>query len=51
MAHCTLLAGGVSKPVHHRTVEEIWYCVEGDGEVWRKQGDREEVTLFSLGLA
>jgi quercetin dioxygenase-like cupin family protein len=38
LAHCTLPPGGVSKPVYHRTVEEIWYCIKGDGEVWRKQG-------------
>ena len=37
LAHCTLPLGGVPKPVYHRTVEEIWYCIKGDGEVWRKQ--------------
>ena len=28
-------AGAVSRPVRHRTVEEVWYVVEGEGEVWR----------------
>ena len=51
MAHCTLPAGGISKPVHHRTVEEMWYCIEGDGEVWRRQDDREEVTHFIPGVS
>jgi mannose-6-phosphate isomerase-like protein (cupin superfamily) len=27
------------KPVYHLTVEQIWYCIAGDGEVWRKQAD------------
>ena len=27
--------GAVSRPVYHRTVEEIWYVVAGKGEVWR----------------
>jgi mannose-6-phosphate isomerase-like protein (cupin superfamily) len=27
--------GAVSKPVHHRTVEEIWYFISGEGWVWR----------------
>jgi mannose-6-phosphate isomerase-like protein (cupin superfamily) len=27
--------GDVSKPVHHRTVEEIWYFTGGEGWVWR----------------
>lgn len=28
-------AGAVSRPVRHRTVEEVWYVVEGEGAVWR----------------
>jgi mannose-6-phosphate isomerase-like protein (cupin superfamily) len=27
--------GVVSRPVSHRTVEEIWHVIEGRGEVWR----------------
>ena len=30
-----LSAGGVSRPVWHRQVEEIWYVLEGTGRVWR----------------
>lgn len=30
-----LAAGQVSRPVWHRRVEEIWYVLEGRGEVWR----------------
>ena len=43
LAHCKLPTGGVSKPVAHKTVEEIWYCVSGRGEVWRRQGETERV--------
>ena len=35
MAEVTLPAGQVSRPVYHRTVEEIWYILEGCGRVWR----------------
>ena len=28
-------AGAVSRPVRHRSVEEIWYVLEGEGDVWR----------------
>ena len=35
MVHVTLPAGQVSRPVRHRTVEEIWYILEGNGQVWR----------------
>ena len=31
----SIAAGGISRPVRHRTVEEAWYVIEGAGEVWR----------------
>src|SRR5206468_3378367 len=31
--------GGMSIPVRHRTVEEVWYFLEGQGEVWRQAPD------------
>ncbi len=43
MSHCTLPPGGISHAVCHRTIEELWYILAGRGEMWRKQGDREEV--------
>lgn len=36
-AHCVLPAGRTSSPVRHRTVEELWYVLEGGGEVWRER--------------
>src|SRR5216117_2870669 len=38
LCHCTLPSGRTSKAVKHKTVEEIWYFVQGIGEVWRKLG-------------
>ena len=49
--HCTLPPGHVSSPVTHRTVEEMWYFLEGRGQVWRKQGTREEVVDVSPGVS
>ena len=34
LVEVTLPAGQVSRPVWHRTVEEIWYFLEGSGQVW-----------------
>lgn len=51
MAHCTLPPGAVSLAVTHKTVEEVWYFLEGAGQVWRKQGDREEVAEARPGLS
>ena len=50
MAHFELAPGAVAKAVEHRTVEEIWYIVAGQGEMWRAQDGREEVTALSPGL-
>lgn len=30
-----LAAGAVSRPVSHRSVEEIWHVIDGRGQVWR----------------
>ncbi|MDP6226252.1 MAG: cupin domain-containing protein [Dehalococcoidia bacterium] len=35
LCEVTLLAGQVSRPVWHRRVEEIWYVLEGHGQIWR----------------
>ena len=35
-----LPAGSASKPVRHRTVEEIWYFLAGRGEVWLEEPGR-----------
>src|SRR5438874_1870431 len=39
MCEVRLPPGGVSVPVRHRTVEEMWYFLEGEGEVWRQATD------------
>jgi mannose-6-phosphate isomerase-like protein (cupin superfamily) len=50
MAHFELAPGTTSAAVTHRTVEEIWYFLEGRGEMWRKQGAREEVVPVEQGV-
>ena len=50
MAHGTLPPGGVSIAVRHRTIEEIWYVLGGEADIWRKQGGREEVTRVRAGV-
>jgi mannose-6-phosphate isomerase-like protein (cupin superfamily) len=50
MVHFELAAGQVAKAVRHRTVEEIWFVLAGRGEMWRKQGPREEVVVLEPGV-
>ena len=50
MAEFELGAGKVSAAVTHRTIEEIWYVLEGRGEMWRRQGSQEEVITLEPGV-
>ena len=49
-AHFELAPGKISNAVTHRTIEEIWYFLGGRGEMWRKQGDREEIVPVEKGV-
>ena len=51
MAIFTLAPGAVSRPVAHRTVEELWYVTAGAGRLWRKRGDHEAVTDLAPGVS
>lgn len=51
LAHCTLPVGRVSKPVCHKTVEEIWYFLGGKGQVWRRKGDSAESVDVCAGMS
>ena len=49
MAHFELGPGEASGAVSHRTVDEIWFVLSGNGEMWRQQGEREEVVRLVAG--
>jgi mannose-6-phosphate isomerase-like protein (cupin superfamily) len=49
MATFTLPPGAVSKPVAHRTVEELWYVISGRGRMWRRLGDHDEIVELRPG--
>ncbi len=51
MAHFELPPGQTTLAVAHRGVEEIWYILGGRGEMWRRQGDREEVVALEPGVS
>jgi len=51
MAMFTLPADAVSKAVAHRTIEELWCVIRGRGRIWRKIGDREDVTDLVAGVS
>lgn len=50
LCHCTLPAGRTTLPMQHRRVEEIWYVLEGEGEMWRKSAASEDTVRLSTGV-
>jgi mannose-6-phosphate isomerase-like protein (cupin superfamily) len=50
MAHFELAPGKIAHAVVHRTVEEVWFVLAGQGEMWRKQSEREEVVPLEPGV-
>ena len=51
MAHFELQPGRTSRAVTHRTVEEIWFFLSGEGEMWRKQSDGpEDIVRVEQGI-
>jgi mannose-6-phosphate isomerase-like protein (cupin superfamily) len=52
LAHFELAPGQTSIAVRHRTVEELWFFLEGRGEMWRRDASgREQVEEVSAGLS
>src|SRR5258705_297306 len=51
MAAFRLTPKAVSKAVAHRTVEEIWFFTGGQGRMWRRLGEREEITEVGPGVS
>ena len=51
MAVFTLPPSAVSRAVAHHTVEEVWYFLSGQGRMWRRLGEREEVVDVGPGVS
>ena len=51
MVHCRLPKGATSMAVKHRTVEEVWYFLEGHGQVWRQNETAESVVDVRPGVS
>jgi mannose-6-phosphate isomerase-like protein (cupin superfamily) len=49
--HCTLPAGQTSAAVRHRNVEELWFVLEGRGQVWREAAGTPAVIDVASGTS
>jgi mannose-6-phosphate isomerase-like protein (cupin superfamily) len=50
LAQFTLPPGQTSQAVYHRTVEEIWFIVSGQGEMWRRLEKHDETVALHAGV-
>ncbi|GHF90754.1 hypothetical protein GCM10018790_79920 [Kitasatospora xanthocidica] len=51
LAVFALAPGQVTHAVSHATVQELWQVTAGRGELWRRQGEREEIVRLLPGTA
>lgn len=49
--HSTVPPGQTNRAVVHATVNEIWYILEGHGEIWRRDHEQERVTALVPGVS
>jgi mannose-6-phosphate isomerase-like protein (cupin superfamily) len=51
LIHSTVPPGMVGRACHFRTVDEYWFVLSGEGEIWRRAGDGvETVTRLVSGV-
>jgi mannose-6-phosphate isomerase-like protein (cupin superfamily) len=50
LAVFVLPAGTVSRAVRHATIEEVWFFIDGEGELWRRSGESEETCPVGPGV-
>jgi mannose-6-phosphate isomerase-like protein (cupin superfamily) len=51
MVHCTLPAMFVTRAGKHRSVEELWYVVQGEGMLWRRNAREEREERLVAGMS
>ncbi len=51
MAHFTFPAGHVTPGIRHRRVDEVWYVVDGDGELWLSDEAGSAIVELRAGVA
>jgi mannose-6-phosphate isomerase-like protein (cupin superfamily) len=51
MIHSTVPPGMVGRACHFRTIDEYWYVLSGEGEIWRRATDgHETITRLVPGV-
>jgi mannose-6-phosphate isomerase-like protein (cupin superfamily) len=51
MAHFRLLPEQTSTAVAHHTIEELWFVVSGEGRMWLKLGNEQDIKALRPGVS
>ncbi len=51
MVHCTLSPGSISQAVRHKSVEELWFIIQGSGQFWRKNANDSTIVKITEGTS
>jgi mannose-6-phosphate isomerase-like protein (cupin superfamily) len=51
MIHSTVPPGQINRATVHATVNEFWHILAGQGEIWRRDRDGEEITVLVPGVS
>jgi hypothetical protein len=51
LSYARLPVSKTASAIFHRTVDELWFCLSGEGEVCRKLHGQEEVTKVASGVS
>jgi mannose-6-phosphate isomerase-like protein (cupin superfamily) len=51
MIHSTVPPHQINKATVHATVNEFWYVLEGQGEIWRDNGAESSITVLVPGTS
>ena len=51
MIHSTVPPQQVNRATMHATVSELWFVLDGRGEIWRDDGDESRVTELVPGTS
>jgi mannose-6-phosphate isomerase-like protein (cupin superfamily) len=51
MAEFTLPPGAISKAMAHHGVEELWCITHGEGRMWRRIGETEDIVTLRPGVS
>lgn len=51
MAHFALAPGKTSAAIEHVSVEELWFVLGGQAQMWRADATHEDITLLCAGMS